>query len=250
MSTSTRKDRSCVFIMRNTPPALFQDPNFIPQYGQFSDGFLKLPAFQRYILKHQLLYPNDRIQEQVQALEFEQALPNMWIRFECENLENATEFLLDEEIRALHARSVLEGAGGYVFTATSKTRVNVPFTGDRVCASVVIKIPPGVDSDAFHAAMDVMFDKIVALPVFQKNTLSHTYWRIDQSNKIAHYIPGLEHPEPEIVIVLAEFGSMDTMIESLGHPVTKATCDEGFKQFPGVRIWGCSMDVITKIDKL
>ncbi|KAF8158643.1 hypothetical protein K438DRAFT_1986255 [Mycena galopus ATCC 62051] len=233
MSTSTRKDRSCVFIMRNTPPALFQDPNFIPQYGQFSDGFLKLPAFQRYILKHQLLYPNDCIQEQVQALEFEQALPNMWIRFECENLENATE----KFVRC-------------TFTATSKTRVNVPFTGDRVCASVVIKIPPGVDSDAFHAAMDVMFDKIVALPVFQKNTLSHTYWRIDQSNKIAHYIPGLEHPEPEIVIVLAEFGSMDTMIESLGHPVTKATCDEGFKQFPGVRIWGCSMDVITKIDKL
>jgi hypothetical protein len=30
------------------------------------------------------LYPNDRIQEQVQALEFEQALPNMWIRFECD----------------------------------------------------------------------------------------------------------------------------------------------------------------------
>ncbi|KAJ7756741.1 hypothetical protein B0H14DRAFT_409856 [Mycena olivaceomarginata] len=152
------------------------------------------------------LYPNDRIQEQVQALEFEQALPNMWIRFECDSLESATEVLLDEEIRAAHARSVLEGTGGYAFTATSKTRVDVPFTADRVCASVVVKIPPGVDSDAFHAAMDVMFDKIVALPVFQKNALTHTYWRIDQTNKIAHYLPGLEHPEPEIVIVTAEFG--------------------------------------------
>jgi hypothetical protein len=63
--------------------------------------------------------------------------------------------------------------------------VDVPFTADRVCASVVIKIPPGVDSDAFHAAMDVMFDKIVALPVFKKNTLTHTYVSLPYNDSLS-----------------------------------------------------------------
>ncbi|KAJ6589740.1 hypothetical protein B0H19DRAFT_1227095 [Mycena capillaripes] len=248
MSSSTRKDRACVFLMRNTPPDLVLG-DFIPKNEQYVEGLISLPVVQQNVLKHQLLYPNDRIQEQVQALEFEQALPNMWIRFECENQDRMMEVLLDEKILAAHAHSALKGTGGYAFSATAKTRVDVPYTTDRVCASVVIKIPPSVESDTFHGAMDVMFDKIVALPVFQKNALTHTYWRIDQSMRIAHYIPGLEHPEPEIAIVTAEFASMDSMIESLGHPVTKAICDEGFKAFPGIRIWGCSMDVMTKIDK-
>jgi hypothetical protein len=40
--------------MRNTPPALLQD-DFIPKYEQYVDGLIKLPVFQRNVLKHQLV---------------------------------------------------------------------------------------------------------------------------------------------------------------------------------------------------
>ncbi|KAJ7268197.1 hypothetical protein B0H12DRAFT_1097469 [Mycena haematopus] len=247
------KKHSLTVIGIHMAPANLSKQEFDAKMGDFCDSLVALPATRKNLLSFDAIFQNNTMYAQLKELGWgEQPCVVLVLRFE--NVQNFTEFFDDVAVQKLvtDADDFAFRSASNVFSADAVTTVDVPRSSPTKRALVVgiFKDPGPAFSPhitQFQENHSATVDEYVALPISQRNLLSHKVWLANDT--IATSLQAQGYPKAEaVVVVMGEYENWDGAIElcedaELKRVIEKA--NQGFGFHVDANCFG--VDVVSKI---
>ncbi|KAJ7690884.1 hypothetical protein B0H17DRAFT_1201453 [Mycena rosella] len=237
------------------------------------DHVLALDLVRKKVLKMEMMFQNDRLDEHVKLFEFPPRDPVVVIVTETEvrlaacvriaidpeissvlsqTIDDLVEVLLDAEVQKLFQKAEEFGlqSGTAAFSADVVPKINRNVsTQNPVHILGIYKVPTHLSRDEYGQKFHAFVEKYIALPAIQKNLVRYEVWQ--QNDAVGDRMQDLGHPVSEpTFLVRAESETLDHVIEYLNDPQARKLVQEAKQDF-GFNTNAClfTADVVTKIDK-
>ncbi|KAJ6459993.1 hypothetical protein C8R45DRAFT_1109355 [Mycena sanguinolenta] len=170
------------FIVNKVPPHLSKT-EFEAKVEALVDKALLLPIVQKNLVKFEMIFQNDLVDEHVGAFGFPPRDPVLFVTLHSETLEQLSEVLAAPEVQkvfdtgkewGLHAHS----SG---FSATVATKIDNPAPRDGAHLFCVYNVPRSVSSAEHDKKFVEYIESFVEVPVCRKHFVRFEMW---QSNNV------------------------------------------------------------------
>ncbi|KAJ7205966.1 hypothetical protein GGX14DRAFT_397247 [Mycena pura] len=253
MVATARKDRLCAIGVHKIPPHLSKK-DFENTFEALMDDVLALDLVRKKVLKMEMMFQNDRLDEHVKLFEFPPREPVVVIAIETENADDLVEVLADAEVQKLFQKTEDFGlqSATFAFSADVAPKINRNVTSTQKPVRIVgiYKVPTHLSRDEYGQKFHAFVEKYIALPAIQKNLVRYEVWQ--QNDAVGdRMMQNLAHPVSEpTFLVRAESETLDHVIEYLNDPQARKLVQDAKQDF-GFNTNAClfTADVVTKIDK-
>ncbi|KAJ7885812.1 hypothetical protein B0H13DRAFT_2343079 [Mycena leptocephala] len=181
MSSSAQKDHLHFMAMHKIPPHLSKT-EFETKLEALLDEALQLPLVQQSLLKLELIFQDDVLDEVVKAFGFPPREPAVFIKVHCETVDHLLAFLGDPEVRGLieKGKEVGPPSSSYVFAADVLAKHDNPAPRDGAAHLIcVYNVPPHVSSRKLEhdQKFEEFIDNYLAVPKVKKNVVRFEMWK-------------------------------------------------------------------------
>ncbi|KAJ6464919.1 hypothetical protein C8R45DRAFT_497263, partial [Mycena sanguinolenta] len=254
MSASYSKDRAFGIGIWKAPPDLTKEA-FENKLTTMLDKLVALPIAQKNYVKLELMLQTGLATQELMAHGVSDGPPSAWLITECATIADYQEIWEDPAVANVfqEGRNSIYGSSLQAVNLSLgevQIRVDRPTAGNRTRLACALQRPDNFSMEGYHKTVDAYADRLVGLPIVQKNVIKHSMWVPHNAIDGQVSAAGMPVPDPNIV-VLIETENQDRMIELVE--------DSDFKQFMddarGRPEWdhvGSSFfvaNVVTKIDK-
>ncbi|KAJ7925451.1 hypothetical protein B0H13DRAFT_2314461 [Mycena leptocephala] len=172
MSPSARKDGFHVMGMHKIPPHLSKD-EFETKLEALIDEAVKLPLVQRNLLKVEVIFQTDLMDEHVKAFGFPPREDVVFVEVQCETVENVLALVGDAEVQKLvgNGQAFALHSNSYGFSADEAVHL--------IC---VYNVPPHLSTTQHDQKFEAFIDNFVAIPAVRKN-----YKRFEMALEAQYY---------------------------------------------------------------
>ncbi|KAJ7445412.1 hypothetical protein FB451DRAFT_1292782 [Mycena latifolia] len=272
MVVTAPKDRFCAIGVHKVPPHLSKK-DFENKIEALMDDVHALDLVRKKVLKMEMIFQNDLLDEHVKLFEFPPREPVVVIATETEvrlapcvriadgsqtssvlakTVDDLAEVLADAEVQKLFQKAEEFGlqSGTFAFSADVVVKINRNVaTQNPVCITGIYKVPTHLSRDEYGAKFHAFVEKYTALPAIQKNLIRYEVWQ--QNDAVGDRMQDLGHPVSEpTFLVRAESETLDHVIEYLNDSQARKLV-QGAKQDFGFNTTAYlfTADVVTKIDR-
>ncbi|KAJ7860175.1 hypothetical protein B0H13DRAFT_2355706 [Mycena leptocephala] len=248
MSASNKKDRMVAVGIYKAPANLSKE-EFETKITSFVDRMLAVPIAQKNFLKFEIIYQNELLNQHIKAFDLPEAPTSVWLTVEFETEAHCAEILTDPMFAKAFAEAEEFVSRATGFVADVVTRIDRPTPKDRTHLMCAFQRPDHLSSDEYRKKFEVFVDRLLALPISQKNFLKHSLWLPNDTLDANLRDLGFPPPEP-VFVVMAETDNQDRLIEWLTHSDVRAFAVDARREL-GVHV-GLSIfsaDVVTKINQ-
>ncbi|KAF7342418.1 hypothetical protein MVEN_01830800 [Mycena venus] len=260
MSASVQKNSLTVIGIHKAPENLSKR-EFDAKARAFCDSLVALPVVKKNFLSFDVIFQNSVLDEHMKELGWGEPQPCVIHIVELETVEKFTEFLQDAAFQKLMTNTddFALPSVSITFSADAVTRIDVPRSEHGSTATeralwVGIYSGPGPALSPhitqFQENVSATMDEYVALPVSQKNMLSHKVLTANDSAEATLQAHGYPNAEPAVV-VMVEMENWDRAIEICEDAEIKRVTEkanQGFGLLVGAICFGA--DVVSKIKKV
>ncbi|KAJ7441981.1 hypothetical protein FB451DRAFT_1298050 [Mycena latifolia] len=175
MVVTARKDRFCAIGVHKVPPHLSKK-EFENKIEALMDDVHALDLVRKKVLKMEMIFQNDLLDEHVKLFEFPPREPVVVIATETETVDDLVEVLTDAEVQKLFHKAEEFGlqSGTFAFSADVVYKINRNVaTRNPVCITGIYKVPTHLSRDEYGAKFHAFVEKYTALPAIQKNLIRY-----------------------------------------------------------------------------
>jgi len=206
--------------MHKIPPHLSKT-EFEPKLEALLDEALQLPLVQKNLLKVEMIFQEDVLDEHVKAFGFPPREPVVFIEVHCETVDNLLAVLGDPEARRLIEKGKEFGppSGSYVFAADVIAKHDNPAPRDGAHLFCVYNVPHHVSSRKVEhdQNFEEFIDNFLAVPKVKKNFVRFEMWK--HNNMLDDHIRALGYAEAgPIFIHHAIVENWDSALEMMEDP--------------------------------
>ncbi|KAJ7046331.1 hypothetical protein C8F04DRAFT_1063988, partial [Mycena alexandri] len=234
MPASSPKDRFQAIFIHRVPPHL-SSKEFENKVEAWIDELVQLPAVQRNVIKIEMCFADNSLDEHVKLLRFSPPAPAVIVNIvQTETLDHMRETLTDTELIRLCDRGkefhFQDGASALSVDIIAKTNFTVPQNATRIMA--IFKAPRHVALEDYSRKCHRCFEECFSLPEVEKHGVKYEVW--EQNNAIDDCLPSLGHTVAKpIVIGTAACENPDNIVDDWKDPqfqrlIHKATEDPTF----------------------
>ncbi|KAJ7896585.1 hypothetical protein B0H13DRAFT_2338318 [Mycena leptocephala] len=220
MPSSAPKDHFHFMVMHKIPPHLSKT-EFETKLEALIDEALQLPSIQKNLLKIEMIFQEDVLDEHVKAFGFPPREPVVFIEVHCETVDHLLALLGDPEARRLieKGKEFVPPSGSCVFAADVVAKHDNPAPRDAAHLFCVYNIPPHVSSRKFEhdQNFEEFIDNFLAVPKVKKNFVRFEMWK--HNNMLDDHIRALDYAEAgPIFIHHAMVENWDSALEMMEDP--------------------------------
>ncbi|KAJ6473054.1 hypothetical protein C8R45DRAFT_1217552 [Mycena sanguinolenta] len=128
-------------------------------------------------------------------------------------------------------------------------RVHRPTAGNRTRLACAVQRPDNFSVDGYHKTVNASVDRLVGLPIVQKNVIKHSMWV--PHNAMDHLVSafGVLEQDPNLIVMI-ETENQDRMIELVKDSDVQHFMDDSRREWDiHVNSSFFVANVVTKIDK-
>ncbi|KAJ7910310.1 hypothetical protein B0H13DRAFT_1876845 [Mycena leptocephala] len=173
MSASNEKDRMVAVGIYKAPANLSKE-EFETKITSFVDRMLAVPIAQKNFLKFEIIYQNELLNQHIKAFDLPEAPTSVWLTVEFETEAHCAEILTDPMFAKAFAEAEEFVSCATGFVADVVTRIDRPTPKDRTHLMCAFQRPDHLSSDEYRKKFEVFVDRLLALPISQKNFLKHS----------------------------------------------------------------------------
>ncbi|KAF7377960.1 hypothetical protein MSAN_00219900 [Mycena sanguinolenta] len=241
MSASVQK-HSFTVIGVHKAPANLSKQEFEAKVGKLCDSMAALPVAKKNFLSLDAIFHDSVVDAHMKELGWGEAQPCAVLMAVFETFDNFTEYFQDPAVQNLLADADEDFAfrsASSVFSADVVTRIGVSrseygstATERKLWVGIYKGPGPAVSPDVtqFQGNVSTTLDEYVALPVSQKNMLSHTV--LMTNDTIAPHLQAKGYPKAEpVTVVMIEIENWDRGIEVLEDAEVKRITEKANQGF-------------------
>ncbi|KAJ7925450.1 hypothetical protein B0H13DRAFT_1863102 [Mycena leptocephala] len=224
MSASNEKDRMVAVGIYKAPANLSKE-EFETKITSFVDRMLAVPIAQKNFLKFEIIYQNELLNQHIKAFDLPEAPTSVWLTVEFETEAHCAEILTDPMFAKAFAEAEEFVSCATGFVADVVTRIDRPTPKDRTHLMCAFQRPDHLSSDEYRKKFEVFVDRLLALPISQKNFLKHSLWLPNDTLDANLRDLGFPPPEP-VFVVMAETDNQDRLIEVTPPLLSQLSSDD------------------------
>ncbi|KAJ7452277.1 hypothetical protein FB451DRAFT_1565981 [Mycena latifolia] len=219
MSSSARQDRFHAMIIHKIPPHLSKH-EFEAKLEGLIDETLQLPLVQNNLLKVQVIFQEDFMDEHVKAFGFPPREPIVLVAIHCETMDNLLDLLDTAEVRGAFEKGKEFGlhTTGHGFSAEVVAKNDNPAPKDAVHLVCVYNIPPHIATQHHDQKYEDWIDKdFLSVPAVKKHFVRFEMWMHNHALDDHIRAFGYSASGPA-VIHHAMLENMDSAVEMMTDP--------------------------------
>ncbi|KAJ6464915.1 hypothetical protein C8R45DRAFT_1219822 [Mycena sanguinolenta] len=252
MSASYSKDRAVGIGIWQAPPNLSKEA-FENKVTTMVDKLVALPIAQKNYIKFEMMFQTGLVTEELGAHGVSDGPLSVWLVTECATIAEYLEVSEDPAVTSVFQEGLNSIYGSSRPTVKAslgevQMRVDRPTAGNRTRLACRLQQADNFSVDGYHKTVNASADRLVGLPIVQKNVIKHSMWV--PHNAMDHLVSAFDVvvPDPN-PIVMIETENQDSMIEILKDSDVKQFMDDSRREWDiHVNTSFFVANVVTKID--
>ncbi|KAJ7885002.1 hypothetical protein B0H13DRAFT_2343348 [Mycena leptocephala] len=150
-----------------------QKDEFETKLEALIDEAVKLPLVQRNLLKVEMIFQTDLMDEHVKAFGFPPREDVVFVEVQCETVENVLALVGDAEVQKLvgNGQAFALHSNSYGFSADVDAKLDNPAPQEAVHLICVYNVPPHLSTTQHDQKFEAFIDNFVAIPAWKHNTM-------------------------------------------------------------------------------
>ncbi|KAJ7846899.1 hypothetical protein B0H14DRAFT_3131087 [Mycena olivaceomarginata] len=215
MSQSARKDNVHVMIVHKVPPHLTKH-EFERKLEALLDEVALLLVVQKNVLKVEMIFQDDGVDEHVKAFGFPPREPVVFVAIHCETADHFLAMLAAPEFRQAFEKGKEFGLQTYSsgFSAEVVAKIDDPAPQDAAHLVCVYNVPPHISSLQHDQKFEDFINNFISVPAVQKNFIRFEMWQ--PNNMLDDHIRAFGYSEATPTFIHhARLGNWDSVEEMM-----------------------------------
>ncbi|KAF7337080.1 hypothetical protein MVEN_02145200 [Mycena venus] len=254
MPPSARKDHVYAVGVHKAPPQLSKK-EFEDKVNAMMDEALAFPVVKRNIVKLEIMFHNDRLDDHLKFLEFPHAEPTAIVMVQSETLDHLIEAVRDPEVQNLFDRAkefcLQCSTSAFCVDVVPKSNWDSSdsSTSRDAHAIGIYKAPRNLSAEDYTKKMHALLDAWVGLSGIQKHGAKYELWLPNNAVFEDFRALGLSMAEP-FYFIHGESETLEQMMEDMKDAEAQKLVIAANNEF-GLSVDSClfAVDVVAKIGK-